>query len=339
MKLYNLGLFGRLAVLTGLLAVSLFVLVGGLLYWADRPVTVARLPVEFQIPPGAPLSAVITRLQDAGVNLPEQPFKLLARYRGVSAKIKPGIYSVSSAMTPGGLLDMLVRGAVVQVEVVIPEGWTFRQVRSRLESRTDLRHEISGLSDSELLHRIGATEAHPEGLFFPDTYRVDKGSSDLALLRAAHKAMQDQLAQAWASRDPASPLSSPYQALILASIVEKETGRPEDRPLVASVFINRLRKGMLLQTDPTVIYGMGATFDGNIRRRDLRTDTPYNTYTRSGLPPTPIAMPGRASLDASVGPTRSEALYFVSRGDGTSEFSSTLVAHNRAVNRYQRGGK
>lgn len=338
-KLRSFGLLGRLVVLLGLLTLSVLIVAGGFLYWASQPLSVRNLPVEFQVPPGASLSAVIVRLQDAGIGVAEAPFKLLARYRGVAAKIKPGIYSLDNAPTPDQLLDMIVRGNVVQIDVVIPEGWTYRQLRTRLEAQPDLLHELPGLSDSDVLRRIGASELHPEGLFFPDTYRVNKGSSDLALLQAAYKTMQEHLAQAWQSRDPQTPLRSPYQALILASIVEKETGQSGDRPLVASVFINRLRKGMLLQTDPTVIYGMGAAFDGNIRRRDLQTDTPYNTYTRGGLPPTPISLPGRASLDAALTAPSSEALYFVGRGDGTSEFSATLDAHNRAVNRYQRGGK
>lgn len=338
-KLRSFGLLGRLTVLLGLLTLSVLIVAGGFLYWISQPLSVRSLPVEFNVPPGASLSAVIVRLQDAGVGVAEAPFKLLARYRGVAAKIKPGIYSLDSAPTPDQLLDKIVRGNVVQIDVVIPEGWSYRQLRARLEAQSGLLHELSGLPDAEVLRRIGASETHPEGLFFPDTYRVNKGSSDLALLQAAYKAMQDHLAQAWQARDPQTPLHSPYQALILASIVEKETGQSGDRPLVASVFINRLRKGMLLQTDPTVIYGMGAAFDGNIRRRDLRTDTPYNTYTRSGLPPTPIALPGRAALDAALAAPSSGALYFVARGDGTSEFSATLDAHNRAVNRYQRGGK
>ena len=209
-------------------------------------------------------------------------------------------------------------------------------MRQALESHPDLEADIAGLSDTEILSRIGAREKHPEGLFFPDTYLFDKRSGALAVLKRAHGAMQARLERAWAARDPASPLASPYEALILASIVEKETGRPADRPLIASVFVNRLKRGMRLQTDPTVIYGIGERFDGNLRKRDLETDTPYNTYTRDGLPPTPIALPSQASLDAVVEPPASPYLYFVARGDGSSEFSTNLADHNRAVAKYQK---
>jgi UPF0755 protein len=336
-KPLSFGIIGRLAVLLGFLALTALLLGGGVLYWAARPLDVRVIPMEFQVPPGASLSSTITILQNEGISVPEIPFKLLARYRDVAAKIKPGTYLLSSRPTPQELLGKMARGEVVEIEVTIPEGWTFNQLRTRLAAQAGLKQELAGLGAAEILRRIGSTETHPEGLFFPDTYRVDKGSSDLSLLRTAYKAMQGHLEEAWQVRAADSPLKSPYQALILASIIEKETGREDERAMVGSVFVNRLRKGMLLQTDPTVIYGMGEKFDGNIRKRDLLTDTPYNTYTRPGLPPTPIAMPGRASLNAAVRPAQSDALYFVARGDGSSEFSVTLDAHNRAVNRFQRG--
>lgn len=338
-KLRNIGLIGRLFVLLGMVFLSVALIAGGLLFWAARPLAIQGQGLEFTVPAGASLTTVIARMQEAGVDVAEAPFKALASYRGMTAKIKPGVYLVKSSLSPDDLLDKMVRGDVVQVEVSFPEGWSFRQLRARLDAHPDLRHELTGLSVADVLRRVGAVETHPEGLFFPDTYRLDKGSSDTNLLRLAYKSMQLNLAQAWQARDPGTPLRSPYQALILASVVEKETGRVEDRPLVASVFVNRLTKGMPLQSDPTVIYGMGAAFDGNIRKRDLLTDTPYNTYTRGGLPPTPIAMPGRASLNAVLRPAQNDAVYFVARGDGSSEFSATLDAHNRAVNRYQRGGK
>lgn len=338
-KVRNFGPVGRLIILVGLLVASALIVAGGFRYWAGHALPVGTVPIEFQVPPGASLSTVIVRMQDAGIGVAEAPFKLLARFRGVSGKIKPGIYAITSAPSPDELLDKIVRGQVAQVDVVIPEGWSFRQLRARLDAQPDIEHRLAGLSDAEVLRLVGATEKHPEGLFFPDTYRVDKASSDLALLQSAYQAMQGHLAQAWQSRAADSPLTSPYQALILASIIEKETGRADDRAQVGAVFVNRLRRGMLLQTDPTVIYGMGLRFDGNLRKRDLLADTPYNTYLRPGLPPTPIALPGRASLDAAVRPASSDALYFVARGDGSSEFSATLDAHNRAVNRYQRGGK
>jgi UPF0755 protein len=214
-----------------------------------------------------------------------------------------------------------------------------RQVRSELAKAEGLLPTIAAMSDADVMAALGATGQSAEGAFFPDTYAYNKGSSDLAVLRRAHHVMNKKLAAAWAQRTADLPLQNPQQALILASIIEKETGAAQDRRLVASVFINRLRVGMLLQTDPTVIYGLGPSFDGNLRKRDLQKDTPYNTYTRAGLPPTPIAMPGKASLLAAVQPQPSKALYFVARGDGSSEFSDNLAAHNRAVNKYQRGGK
>lgn len=338
-QLRKFGLAGRLAVLIGLVSLSLLAIGGGFFYWALRPIAVSSLPVEFQIPAGASLPVVIERLQRADLDLPEAAFRLLARFRGAAAKIKPGVYALENAPSPMQLLDKMVRGDVVRIDLTIPEGWTFRQLRLRLDAQDGLRHELKGMSDREVLGAVGASEAQLEGLFFPDTYRVDKGSSDIDLLRQAYRAMQSQLGLVWLARASDSPLRSPYQALVLASIIEKETGRAEDRPLIGAVFVNRLRRGMLLQTDPTVIYGLGADFDGNLRKRDLQSDTPYNTYTRPGLPPTPIAFPGRASLEAAVRPANSDALYFVARGDGGSAFSATLEAHNRAVNKFQRGGR
>jgi UPF0755 protein len=213
-------------------------------------------------------------------------------------------------------------------------------MRVALDSHPEVRHDTTGLSDTEILRRIGAIETSPEGLFFPDTYLFDRHSSDLDILKRAYRAMRLQLASEWQKRSPGLPYQTPYEALIMASIVEKETGHASDRALVAAVFVNRLRRGMLLQTDPTVIYGIGRQFDGNLRKRDLMSDTPYNTYTRSGMPPTPIAMPGLASLKAVLHPADSDMLYFVSRGDGSSEFSRTLAEHNRAVTKYlkSRGG-
>lgn len=325
--------------MVGFVCLSLTAVFGGFYYWAMRPLAVNALPLEFHIPAGASLPVVIERLQRANIDMPEAAFKLLARYRGAAAKIKPGVYAVAQAPSPNDLLDKMVRGDVVRLDLTIPEGWTFRQLRSRLDAQEGLRHDLKGMSDAEILVAVGANEKHLEGLFFPDTYRVDKGSSDIELLRHAYRAMQSQLTSVWQGRSSDSPLRTPYQALVLASIIEKETGRGEDRPLIGSVFVNRLRRGMLLQTDPTVIYGLGAGFDGNLRKRDLMADTPYNTYTRPGLPPTPIALPGRASLEAAVRPAISDALYFVARGDGSSAFSATLEAHNRAVNQYQRGGR
>ena len=228
---------------------------------------------------------------------------------------------------------------MTQTEVAFIEGWTFRQMRERLDAHPDLRHDSRGLPEREIMRLIGATQESAEGQFFPDTYLFAKQGSDLDVLRRAYRSMQRQLEREWAGRASGLPYADPYQALIMASIVEKETGRDQDRPMVAAVFVNRLRQGMLLQTDPTVIYGLGDRFDGNLRKRDLLTDTPYNTYTRSGLPPTPIAMPGLAALQSALHPAASQAIYFVARGDGSSQFSRTLEEHNQAVNRYQKLGK
>jgi UPF0755 protein len=234
------------------------------------------------------------------------------------------------------LLTQLVRGEFAQEAVTIIEGWTFRQMRQTLAAAPNLKHDTAQLSDKELLAKIAPDYKSPEGLFFPDTYLFAKGSSELEIFRQAHKAMMERLRAAWEKRSPNLPYSNPYEALIMASIVEKETGQKSERPMIAGVFVNRLRTGMLLQTDPTVIYGMGEKYEGKIRKKDLETDTPYNTYVRAGLPPTPIALPGVQSLEAALVPASTEALYFVSRGDGTSKFSENLTEHNKAVNKYQR---
>ena len=228
---------------------------------------------------------------------------------------------------------------MTQAETRLIEGWTFAQFRSQLDASPDLRHDTQGLEDAEILKRIQAAEPHPEGLFFPDTYLFARGSSDLAVLRRAYRAMQRHLNTEWEARAANAPYRTPYEALIMASIIEKETGRAEEREQIGGVLVNRLRIGMRLQVDPTVIYGLGATFDGNLKKVHLLEDGPYNTYTRAGLPPTPIAMPGLASIRAAVRPGQTNALYYVSRGDGSSQFSRTIDEHNRAVTRYQLGGR
>ncbi len=227
-------------------------------------------------------------------------------------------------------------GQAAQSEFSIIEGWTFNQFRTALNTNPAIRHDSTSLPEAEILRRIGAAEPYAEGLFFPDTYYFVKGTSDLALLKRAYKTMQLHLQESWQERTLNLPFKSAYEALILASIVEKETGQASDRSMIAAVFINRLRKGMLLQTDPTVIYGLGENFDGNLRKRDLLADTSYNTYTRTGMPPTPIALPGLASIQATLHPASTDALYFVARGNGSSQFSNTLNEHNNAVNRYQK---
>jgi UPF0755 protein len=288
---------------------------------------------------GASLASVARALAADGVVAHPAVLTLLARLRHVDRAIKAGSYEVEQGITLPKLLAKLTQGDVSQTAITIVEGTTYAQLRADLAGNPEVAHHLEGLSDADLLARIGASEPAPEGLFFPDTYFFAAGSSDIAVLKRAYRALRARLDAAWARRAPNLPLTSPYEALILASLVEKETGRAEDRPLVASVFVNRLARGMRLQTDPAVIYGMGEHFDGNLRKRDLEADSPYNTYVRAGLPPTPIALPSQASLDVVVDPPATPYLYFVSRGDGTSEFSANLIEHNRAVSKYQRGGR
>jgi UPF0755 protein len=261
---------------------------------------------------------------------------LAARLTGRARAMRAGTYALSAGSAPRDLLNLLAAGKVLQMDVRFVEGWTFREWRQKIAAHPDLTQVTATLSDAELMARLGMAGQAPEGLFFPDTYRVDKFSDDLALFARAARAMQEHLQREWRERAADLPYRTPYEALIMASIVERETGAKADREKIAGVFVNRLRVGMRLQTDPTVIYGLGAAFDGNLRRTHLETDTSYNTYTRDGLPPTPIAMPGLASLRAALHPAPTRALYFVARGDGSSQFSATLAEHNAAVDRYQR---
>lgn len=311
-------------------------LAGALAWFAFRPVAIRQNPLDFTIEPGSTMKQVARQLVDAGIDV--EPFALvtLARLTRQANGIKAGSYEVEAGITPLRLLSKLTRGDVTQAELALIEGWNFRQFRAALDRHPDLRHDTLGLTDAEILERIGAKARHPEGLFYPDTYLFAKRSSDVDLLRRAHQNLQNVLASEWDRRADGLPYRNAYQALIMASIVEKETGQAADRPKVASVFVNRLRSGMLLQTDPTVIYGLGTAFDGDLKKRDLLADTPYNTYTRPGLPPTPIAMPGTAALRAALNPPTTDYLYFVARGDGYSSFSRTLDEHNRAVARYIR---
>jgi len=304
-------------------------------WYAVTPIRVEKLPVEFEIAPGNRLRTVIAELERAGIEVGAIRFEMLARGYGRAREIRAGNYQLTHAPTPKELLDKLTRGDVLQAAVKLIEGWTIWQVRATLDSDPNLRHDTHGLSDDELLAKVGATESNPEGLFFPDTYLFAKGSSDVAVLRRAYRAMHRHLEREWENRDPEVPVHTPYEALILASIIEKETGNAAERDLIGGALANRLRIGMRLQVDPTVIYGLGESFDGNLKKIHLLADGPYNTYTRAGLPPTPIAMPGLASLRAALRPARTDALYYVSRGDGTSHFSRTLNEHNRAVSRYQ----
>ena len=309
-------------------------------WYVGTPVSIRQYPVEVEIPRGAGFRAALEQLERSGVGVRPYEFEILARAMGKVRNIKAGSYEISQPLTPIQLLDKLTRGDVTQAEVRLIEGWTFAQFRAALDASPDLRHETKGLTDEQVLERLRLAEKHPEGLFFPDTYLFGKGSSDLAVLRRSYRAMQRHLKEEWEGRDSAVPYRSPYDALIMASIIEKETGAAGERDMIGGVLVNRLRIGMRLQVDPTIIYGLGATFDGNLKRSHLLEDGPYNTYTRAGLPPTPIAMPGLASLRSAMRPGKTDAMYYVSRNDGTSQFSRTLEEHNRAVARYQlRGGR
>ena len=308
-------------------------------WYASQPLAVASLPAEIEIPAGAGFRVAMRQLERGGVHVQPREFEVLARALGRARDVKAGNYFFTQAPTPLQLLDKLTRGDVLQAEIRLIEGWTFAQFRAELDASPNLRHDSKGLDDAALLKRLQASEAHPEGLFFPDTYLFAKGSSDLNVLRRAYRAQQRHLKTEWDARSPQVPYGTPYEALIMASIVEKETGKPEERDRVAGVLVNRLRIGMRLQVDPTVIYGLGAAFDGNLKKAHLLEDGPYNTYTRAGLPPTPIAMPGLASLHAALQPAKTDALYYVSRGDGSSHFSRNITEHNRAVSKYQRNGR
>jgi UPF0755 protein len=311
---------------------------GGVAFWwlnHDLPLTAATL--DLSVEPGTTPRGVAQATVDSGVQTSPALLYWWFRLSGQARQIKAGSYALETGLTPYRLLAKLTRGDEALRSVTLVEGWTFKQVRAALLKAEHLKPDSKGLNDALIMEQLGLPGRHPEGRFYPDTYTYAKGSSDLKVLLRALHAMDKQLMQAWQARAVDTPLKAPEELLILASIIEKETGQPSDRPMVASVFSNRLRLGMMLQTDPTVIYGLGEGFDGNLRRRDLLADTPWNTYTRNGLPPTPIAMPGKASLLAAAKPANSRALYFVARGDGSSQFSDSLDAHNRAVNKFQRG--
>jgi len=311
--------------------------IGWLVIYAtsDLPVTP---PVQFSLKHGSSLRSSARQLQAAGIiNSPGQ-FELLARLKGDALNVQAGNYEITGNISPYLLLRLITSGPHGQDQITVVEGWTFRQLRDALDAHAAIKHDTRGLAESEIADRLGTKSPSLEGWFFPETYYFTNGSSDVSILRRGYRMMQSQLEDRWKARASGLPLATPYEALILASIVEKETGQASERPMIAAVFINRLRNGMKLQTDPTVIYGLGENFDGNLRKRDLLTDTAYNTYTRTGLPPTPISLPGVASLTAALNPAPTNALYFVSRGDGTSHFPGSLTEHERAVTRYQRRG-
>lgn len=303
----------------------------------NTPIQQTSDRLDYSVEKGASFGEIISQLVSEGVISNPVYLKIYARLTDKASHIKSGEYQIDGAVTPIELLDILVKGRVRLHQFTIVEGWSFRQLRAALKAADqvlDIRTDM--LSKEELMERIGYPGVHPEGRFLPDTYNFARGTSDIEFLRRAYRSMQDYLNAAWVNRDENLAIRTPDEVLILASIVEKETAAPEERPLIAAVFMSRLRIKMRLQADPTVIYGLGESFDGNIRRKHLRQDTEYNTYTRFGLTPTPIAMPGKAAIDAVLHPAEADALYFVARGDGTHQFSLTIREHQAAVDKYQR---
>lgn len=304
--------------------------------WLRQPIGGLGQAVVFEVPAGASLTSVAETLQARGILDNPGAWVRHAKRTGAATRIQTGEYELLPGSTPAALLDKLVAGDVRLHTLTIPEGWTARQALAAIQSHPQVTVELGGLAEKQWMARIGLVGQHPEGQFFPDTYRFPRGTSDRELLAQAHGRLQRELEAAWRRRAADLPFDTPYEALILASVVEKETAAADERPLIAGVFVNRLRKGMRLQTDPTVIYGLGEKFDGNLRKRDLLTDTPYNTYTRAGLPPTPIALVGRKALEAAVRPAATDALYFVATGlgDGRHFFATSLIAHNSNVARH-----
>ncbi|MEE9330760.1 MAG: endolytic transglycosylase MltG [Methylophilaceae bacterium] len=305
-------------------------------FYAKMPLNITVTSQSVNIKPNSGLSSIANQLVTQGVIKQAWPFKALARLLGKESLLKAGDYHLKKNITPHALLLALAKGGQTrQGKITFIEGKTFKTIRQKLLKNDLIKNTIKDLSDTEVMTLIGANKKHPEGLFFPDTYHFDKNTKDIALLKRAYTAMQDKLAVAWQERASGLPYKNSYEALIMGSIIEKETGKGSERPTIGGVFVNRLRIGMRLQTDPTVIYGMGDKFDGNIRRKDLRKDTTYNTYTRYGLPPTPIATTSLASIEGALHPEKTKSLYFVGKGDGSHAFSSTLAEHNRAVRKYQ----
>lgn len=320
--------------LLGLLAIGFAGLAS---VWAVfGPVEVADDIEMIHVSPRPSALSVGEDLKAQGIELNPRLFAWTAQFTGVANRLKAGSFEVPSTVSVWGLVRLLSRGDVRYSELALIEGWSFRRLRDTVDNHPGLRHTTRGMSDTELMAALGLNGRHPEGLFYPDTYVFAYNSDDLAIYRMAKIRMEKELQAIWQQRHPDVPLKTPYEALIMASLIEKETGLAADRNNISSVFANRLRRGMMLQTDPSVIYGLGAAFDGDLRKNDLKADTPYNTYTRNGLPPTPIAMPGRESLKAAVQPASTPYLYFVARGDGSSHFSSSLDEHNRAVDRFIR---
>lgn len=318
------------------LGLSLALMYADYRQFLETPLPVPAQGLTLDIQSGTGIGQLVRQLQQQpGLSRPAIYLEAYARLNGLASRLKAGEYALTPGLTPRALLDRIVAGRVIQYPLTIVEGWTFRQLRQALMAHPRLVQTLSGLSDAEVMARLGRPGEHPEGWFLPDTYHFPAGFTDEAFLRRARAAMDQRLREIWDRRAPDAPVNDPYQALILASIIEKETGIAAERAEIAGVFARRLRQGMRLQTDPTVIYGLGEAFDGNLHRRDLETDTPYNTYTRSGLPPTPIALPGIAALEAAVNPASGDTLYFVADGKGGHVFSRTLDEHNRAVRQYR----
>jgi UPF0755 protein len=328
-------LWAFLAVL-GIAVVGVAYLARSTLASLHSPIAALTQPQSYEIPKGTSFAMLARDLGNRGWIESPRLLVAWARLTGQGKNLKAGEYEVLPGMSPQALVDLFTSGRVLLHSITFIEGSTFDDMRQALARHPDVKQELQGATDAEVMRRLGAPDRHPEGLFFPDTYRFPKGTTDLDVMRLAYDRMQRELEAAWASRAPDLPLASAYEALILASIIEKETARESERPKIGGVFVERLRRQMRLQTDPTVIYGLDDSYDGNLRRADLQRDTPYNTYTRAGLPPTPIALPGLAALQAAVHPDVTGALFFVATGlgDGSHYFSRTLAEHDAAVARY-----
>ena len=311
------------------------ILIYQLLRFQHGNVALPQEPTVFLIRSGSNIKSIAQDLSMQNIINDPWLFILLAKVKGVETRVRAGEYQIESGMTADDLLEKFTQGSAIQYSFTVIEGWSFRQMLAAIAEDPVIEHTLQGKSNQEIMALIGHPELHPEGMFFPDTYRFPKGTSDLDFLQRAFQVMQNHLTREWNQRDEDLPLKSEYEALILASIIEKETGAGFERPLISGVFIRRLKKNMRLQTDPTIIYGLGEEFDGDIRFRDLKKDTPYNTYLHAGLTPTPIALPGLEAIRAALHPAKTDALYFVSKGDGTHHFSATLDEHNTAVRRYQ----
>jgi UPF0755 protein len=331
--------------LSRLLAIVVLLAIAGALFYGSNdfnrfsrsPMSVTVQGGSIDIGRGSSFKNIVGELRQRGLTT-ANPFywRVLAEQMRVAGKLHAGEYALDIGITPRQLLTNMAAGKVLQRNFTIVDGWTFAELRQALAGAEKLRHDSAGLDDAAIMQKLGAPGDAPEGRFLPETYAYVKGDGDLDILKRAHAAMSKMLDALWPARDKDLPLATPYDALILASVVEKETGRADERARIAGVFVRRLENHMLLQTDPSVIYGMGASYAGNIHKTDLTTDTPYNTYTRPGLPPTPIALPGKPALLAALHPAKGTELYFVARGNGEHVFATTLEEHNRNVDCYQR---